>query len=719
MATTRTNSTRSDNRTVLFDIAEDNVPATTRTNRTASSRSNTASTRSRAATASSSRSHSRRKTGEKNRAKSVATADFRGTNPIMNEEIPEEAVERIPTLDDRGHINFTNSRYRTAVDTAKKSVRARGALAAGSARSRDPYNPISPTRTAPIDIQEEEEEAVEEEAGPVEYEDRQDRRRHFQQEQAARLQSRKRARSRKQSIYARWSYCGHSYPNWFLRLCTAVAIVPLVICGLIFWPVLAAASLTTILLCVCSYEHAWLSFRIHKQLLTTYQWYEGSEGPVDVGDAIGASTRSDASVVCGYQDHRRRFENSFVSSGFTHSTTSTFPTDLTVLGSEDGNMTFLTTNDKDSFADPVADAEETMRPKAPSAVYLLELETSRGVLLGMANFLFCGNLWLTRLVVAVLVTICWSVAVTMAFPLLPFPVANTPTDIASAPYYFYVVNFVASVCAASCPDWPRAISLMVQKSAFEVLLLNALNCPLAASVGCVAGPMTSLQTFVLGAMAVMLVHALSARGPANLVLALTLDLLGYAYVAGALGLLISMVDPSDPKATWATIWLGMLSAMWVAQLAGYVCDAIMFRFQLPHMRLLPPRIVVTLDVEATLCAIAAGSVVLVFGGDFLDVPGGVVPKVLFTVASVLMARFGRLIISLLKKASGVRWSGRLMPGFGGALDGSHALLFTSIVFVKYYLYVMARQTSSTVGNGSGSGDSAVWATVTFSTDLRS
>ncbi|KAG1699040.1 hypothetical protein DVH05_014412 [Phytophthora capsici] len=621
----------------------------------------------------------------------------------------EEQAERIPTLDDRGHINFTNSRYKKAVDTAKRSVRARGALPAGSARSQDPFNTISPTRTSRVqtlDIQEDDEEDEEV------YDDRRnDCQRQFQQQT---VQTRGRSRSRKQSIFGSWSYCGHAYPNWFLRLCTGVAVVPVVVCGLIFWPVLAAAILTTILLCFCCYEHAWLSFRIHKQLLGTYQWYEGDEGPTDIGDAIGASTRSNASVVCGYQDGGdRRFKNSFVSSGLTQSTTS-FPTD-TILGSED-NMSFLTTNDRDTFADPVAEAEATMRPKAQPPVYILELETSRGVLLGAANLLFCGNLWLARITVATCFTVCWSVAATAVLPLIPFPVASTPRDISSAPYYFWVVNLVASLCAVSCPTWSRALSLVVQKTAFEVLLLNAFNCPLAAARDCIAAPVTSMQAFALGAMAVMMVHALSARGPANLIVAVTLDLLGYAYVAGALGLLVSMVDPSDGKATWATIWLGMLSAMWVAQFAGYVCEAIMFRFQLPHMRLLPPRIVVTLDVEASLCAIAAGSLVLVFGGAVLDVPGGVVPKVLFSVGSVLMARFGRMIISLLKKAAGVRWSGRLMPGFGGALDGSHALLFTSIVFVKYYLYVVARQTVEMEDKG-GSGSSALWATVTFSTDL--
>ncbi|EEY55715.1 uncharacterized protein PITG_09681 [Phytophthora infestans T30-4] len=680
-------TTRSANRTVLLDIEEDNGQATTatRSNRT---RSHTSSTRSRAATTSS-RSHSRRRPGEKKRVQSVATADFRGTNPVMDgdsEEEEQEPVERIPTLDERGHINFTNSRYKKSVDSAKRSVRARGALPAGSARSRDPFNPISPTRTnQPNDC-----------------------RRQFQRQQAAPVDTRGRSRSRKQSVLGSWTFCGQSYPNWFIRLGTTVALVPVVVCGLIFWPVLAAASLTTILLCFCCYEHAWLSFRIYKQLLGTYQWYEGNEGPLDLGDVADDSTRSNASVVCGYQDGGdRRFKNSFVSTAFTQSTTS-FQTG-TMLGSDDGNMTFLS-NDKDPGAET-----HTRRPKA---IFELEIETSRGILLGMANLLFCGNLRLARVVVAVLLTICWSVACTMAFPLIPFPVSSTPRDIESAPYYFWVVNFVASLCAVSCPTWPSAVSLVLQKSAFEVLLLNALNCPLAASVGCSAAPISSMQAFALGAMAVVLVHSLSARGPASLVVAATLDLLGYAYVAGALGLLISMVDPSDRKSTWATIWLGMLSAMWVAQLAGYVCDAIMYRFQLPRMRLLPPRIVVTLDVEASLCAIAAGSLVLVFGGAVLDVPGGVVPKVLFSVGSVLMARFGRLIISLLKKAAGVRCSGRLMPGFGGALDGSHALLFTSIVFVKYYLYVIARQ-SSEVDDMSGSGSSALWATVTFSTDLRS
>ncbi|KAF4319948.1 hypothetical protein BBO99_00005752 [Phytophthora kernoviae] len=367
------------------------------------------------------------------------------------------------------------------------------------------------------------------------------------------------------------------------------------------------------------------------------------------------------SAKCGYQDgDNLRFQGSFVSSGYTHSTTSYETGVSTIIGSDDGEMD----NDEKDFKDPMTGK----RRKTPSSVYQLEMETSRGVLIGLANNLFCGNLWLTRITVAGLVTAIWTIISTTAFLLVPFPVVDTPRDLDGTPYYFWAVNFVTTLCAFSCPTWPFAFSLVVQKSVFQVLLQNAFNCPLAANRECADPPLTSMQAYVLGVMAVILVRAFSARGPATLVVSLTLDLLGYAYISGALGLLITMVDPSDSNATWAAIWLGMLSAMWVAQFAAYCCDAMMYRFQIPHMRLLPRHIVVTLDVEASLFAIAAGSLALVFGGAILDVPGGVLPKVLFTIASVLMARFGRLILSVLKKASGVRWSGRLMPGFGGVLD---------------------------------------------------
>ncbi|RMX66322.1 hypothetical protein KXD40_006375 [Peronospora effusa] len=563
---------------------------------------------------------------EENRPIVVAMADFRGTNPIIDGDFLEKEVACIPTLDEHGDIDVTSSRYKKAVDTATRNAPAREALSARSTRSRDSCNLILPTRNQTLEFQEEIDESE------CEDQHKEDERKSRHQDVPHTLQNQSRDGSRK---------------------------------------------------------HAWLSFRIHSQLLATYQWYEGNEGPED---DIVPSTRSDASLVYGYQGGTH-FNNA---SSLTQSSTSV-SRGLTALGH------------------PIVEAEAAIRPKVPSGMYLLELETPSGVL-GMANYLFHGNLWLARIVVAAMSTVCWSIAATKVFPLISFPVASTPSDISSAPYYFWLVNFVASLCAVSCPTWARAISLVVQKTAFEVMLLNALNCPLAASVNCSAAPITSLQCFALGAMALIMVHSLSARGPANLVVGVILDLLGYAYIAGTLGLLITMVNASDRKSTWATIWIGMLIATWVAQFAGYGCTVIMSHFQLPHMRLLPPHIVIALDVEASVCAIAASSIVLIFGEAVLNVPGGVLPKVLFSTGIVLMGRIGWLVILLLKEAAGVRWSGRIMPGFGGALDGAHVLLFTSIVFVKYYMFIIVQQTSE-MDNQSGNGDSAPWTGVTFSTDL--
>lgn len=489
--------------------------------------------------------------------------------------------------------------------------------------------------------------------------------------------------SRKQtSVGINWWECGgRSYPHWVLRLCTAIVVVPLVSCGFLFSPVLAASMLTTIVLCTCTYEHAWLSFRIHTRLLRTYQWYEGLEGPIETEDVPLETSRRNALAVRAYvETGDRRFSTSCLSTPFTQSTAS-FP--ASTMMNLDG-----THKDRVSFAD-LEEAREAKR--WPSR---FDVEGAQGILLETATIVFRGNLWLTRLVVAVLCTICWSVVATELLPFVSFPVATTPSSIASAPYYFWVVNFVAALCTVQCPTVPCAISLVVQKAAFEVLLLNTFNCPLAAFVPCSASPLTPIQTFALGALAIVLVHALSASGPANFVVAVTLDLLGYAYIAGALGLLITMVDPSDSHATWATVWLGMLSVMWVAQFSGYVCDAIMKRFQLRHMKVLPSHSVTTLNIEASLSAMVASSLLLVFGEYVLNVPGGVVPKVLFSITCVLMVRFGHMILVLIKNAAGVRWTGRLLPGFGGVLDVSHALLFTSIVFVQYHLYIMGPRSGS-------------------------
>lgn len=578
-----------------------------------------------------------------------------------------------------------------------------------------------------------------------------------------RQRNRSRARSRKQSIYSKWTYCGVSFSNAVLRVLTGLVVVPAVVCALLYAPpALTIAMLTVVILCLCTYEYAWMAHRIHYQLIVTYDWYENSKRPPSPSSSdcsFGASTNNgfnhpdnDGGVDCGattnksrrqhhgnmnnamYQDPDVQHFQSFAS-GYTQSTSSSFSYGDT---NEYANNWRGGDDDRESFADPLAAAEAAAigaaRPKAPSPLELLDLDPTQqvgvvGVITSRVSMLR-GHEWLVRLVVAVIVTTVWSLSSTMLIAKMPFPVKTTPQVLDDFPYYFWISNFVASLCAVSTPTLPLAIALVVQKACFQVLLQNALNCPMTPTMttsplSCPETPITSMQTFTIGAMALMLMRTVSARSAADLVIGVMLDLLGYTYLTGTISLMASMIYPSSEALLSTTevlfprMWLVMLAVVWVSELVAYTCDAVMFHFRLRHMRVLPARLEFTFDVEAAIAAVVAGALVMVGGCVLLDVPGGLFPKISFSAAGVFLGRFGRLLVSLIKKAAGVRWSGRLAPGFGGVMDATNSLLITSVVFVKYYLYAITLATAVGVEDdaASGSGSDSVATSVNFSSAI--
>lgn len=483
------------------------------------------------------------------------------------------------------------------------------------------------------------------------------------------LRQRRRARSRKPSIYATWTFCGLGLSNAALRLITSAVTIPAIVVGLVLTPRLALASFCATLVCVGAYEFAWLAFRIHHQLLTTYNYYERK----------ATSSSSDNAQPDGAFPFQ-----SFVSE--TTQTTMSFST---------GNFSFYTQNERDSFEEPVrlADADANGGACAPTGTSPscdapLD-ERSADLLVSIAASCFGGRVVVARVALAVPIAALWSLAMHYLYASTRFPVAAVPQAFVDFPYFFWAVNALAAVCALAAPTVPAALSLALQKELFIVLLLNSANCPLSSGACEAARPTLSpLQTLMLGVLLLLLLRSAVATNPADLVIAFTLDALGFVYVVGTLAVLAAVVDTSDAAGSvFVNVLLLLLSVVWTAELAGYVCDAVMYHFRIHHAQLFPQWLALKFDVEAAICSVGIGIAAMLIGCELLRVPGVLHAKVACALLAVLSGRLGRLFLSLMKKAAGVRWSSCLLPGYGGVLDAVSMLLFASLVFAQYFVYV--------------------------------
>ena len=72
----------------------------------------------------------------------------------------------------------------------------------------------------------------------------------------------------------------------------------------------------------------------------------------------------------------------------------------------------------------------------------------------------------------------------------------------------------------------------------------------------------------------------------------------------------------------------------------------------------------------------------------LSLPLGYGQAVLLGLLVSVFGQFGDLVESLLKRNTGVKESGRLMPGHGGALDRMDSVIFAGIVVYLYYIFVI-------------------------------
>ena len=78
----------------------------------------------------------------------------------------------------------------------------------------------------------------------------------------------------------------------------------------------------------------------------------------------------------------------------------------------------------------------------------------------------------------------------------------------------------------------------------------------------------------------------------------------------------------------------------------------------------------------------------IFGATVMGLPIPIVDAVILGVVAGALGQMGDLFESLLKRSAGIKDSGNIMPGHGGLLDRTDALMFTSSATWLYANYIL-------------------------------
>lgn len=132
----------------------------------------------------------------------------------------------------------------------------------------------------------------------------------------------------------------------------------------------------------------------------------------------------------------------------------------------------------------------------------------------------------------------------------------------------------------------------------------------------------------------------------------------------------------DMAAQWTA--LAMLGT-WIADSGAYVFGKTMGRHKLA------PRLSPNKTVEGYIGGIVAGTLLTVAIGYFLDLP--LLTTLILGLFVSVVSPAGDLGVSMLKRAVGVKDSGNLLPGHGGALDRIDSLIWS--VALAYFLVLYA------------------------------
>jgi phosphatidate cytidylyltransferase len=210
--------------------------------------------------------------------------------------------------------------------------------------------------------------------------------------------------------------------------------------------------------------------------------------------------------------------------------------------------------------------------------------------------------------------------------------------------------------------------------------LCGMGMPLAFYMGGMAN-----QGAVAGTVILMFIAALVSRQELTTsVQSVAFTLLGVFYVGWLLSYVLLlhglMGGPNYVFFIFSVIWLGDATALVVGTLVG--------RYWLA------PSISPHKTVEGAIGGLIGSLIGAVFGGFWLLGHYTVTQYLIIGGILAILGQMGDLCESLLKRSTGIKDSGILIPGHGGILDKVDGILFGAPALYYYILYVMREHLSS-------------------------
>ncbi|KAL3661298.1 hypothetical protein V7S43_013503 [Phytophthora oleae] len=489
--------------------------------------------------------------------------------------------------------------------------------------------------------------------------------------------------------------------NVVQRVLSALVLVPLITIFLWLSPAFATATFCTFVTSICSYEYAWLQHRIYLRIMTKMNACEPGLMRRDAGtnhvtahshedgdsnrlsDSFSRSTRSESGSSREDDDVSSNMPgNVHANRGRTAGSTSGETVQSSPLSPPQPPRATLVTpelEDSPRFRHPPSPGSNATEDEA----YVYDPSFSRYALSPIADRFFGQNEWLAALVLSAFTTV-FTTTVFLIY-VNHIPELQEKQLFKLRWFYSIATDFVAALCALFTPNWRYAFICLVEKAVFTLLTMHSTACPINRFRCGVS--LEPAQVFLSGVV-VIVFFRLQTRtsGPATF-LHIALDMLGYLYIIGSLSVIVAFVD-DERLESYRKLLIALLYVVWASDTGAYLTGKLLERIHYRYYNPLASHLSKNKDYEGTMGAILFGITAMFISSDMLNVPGSPIAQVGFTVLAVVVGRLGDLFESLLKRAAGVKDSGKLIPGHGGVLDRIDALMFASLVFARYYASIV-------------------------------